>query len=149
MIRQFQCEDAVACCALIHVCLANDSSISSELCEKLLSSETPQSMEERARLFYVAGYESGNRILGVAGLDMNEIRLLCVSPERRRNGIGRILLQHILSMVPSILFPDVFVYSSVQGKEFYRACGFLERGPVNFDFGCGQVRTFFMTFPIR
>jgi N-acetylglutamate synthase-like GNAT family acetyltransferase len=95
MIRQFQPEDAVACCALIHACLANDSSISSALREKLLSSETPQSMEERAKLFYVAVYQSGNRILGVAGLDMNEIRLLCVSPERRRSGIGRILLQHI------------------------------------------------------
>jgi hypothetical protein len=52
-------------------------------------------------------------------------------------------------MVPNILFPDVFVYSSVQGKEFYRACGFLEQGPVNLDFGGEPLHTFFMTFPIR
>ena len=149
MIRQFQPEDAAACCALIHACLAADSSISPVLRERLLSSETPQSMVERAKLFYVAVYQSGGGISGVAGLDLNEIRLLCVSPERRRNGIGRLLLQHLQSMVPSLLFPDVFVYSSVQGREFYRACGFLEQGPVNFNFGCDELPTFFMTFPIR
>jgi GNAT superfamily N-acetyltransferase len=149
MIRPFQPEDAAACCALIHACLASDSSISPVLRARLLRSETPQSMEERAKLFYVAVYESGSGILGVAGLDLNEIRLLCVSPERRRNGIGRLLLQHIQSMVPNILFPDVFVYASVEGREFYRACGFLEQGPVNFDFGGDELPTYFMTFPIR
>ena len=106
-------------------------------------------MAERARLFYVAIYESEDQILGVAGLDMNEIRLLCVSPEHRRSGIGRTLFQHLLGMVPGILFPDVFVYSSVQGKDFYRACGFAEKGSVNFDFEGEQLRTCFMTFPLR
>ncbi len=106
-------------------------------------------MEERARLFYVAVYESGNQILGVAGLDMNEIRLLCVSPGHRRSGIGRALLEHLQSMVPSILFPDVFVYSSLQGRDFYKACGFLEKGPVDFDYDGEKLPTFFMTFPIR
>jgi len=149
MIRQFQPEDAAACSALIHACLANDSSISHALRARLLSSETQQSMEERAKLFYVAVYQSGCEILGVAGLDLNEIRLLCVSPGRRRNGIGRLLLQHIQSMVPGILFSDVFVYSSMQGREFYRACGFLEQGPVSFAFGGDELPTYFMTFPIR
>lgn len=149
MIRQFQPEDAAPCCILIRACLSTDLSLSSGLREKLLNSETPQSMEERARLFYVAVYESENRILGVGGLDMNEIRLLCVSPEHRRNGIGRALLAFIQDMVPGILFPDIFVYSSLEGREFYRACGFLEGGPVNFDLGGEQLYTIFMTLPIR
>lgn len=106
-------------------------------------------MEERSRLFYVAVYESENRILGIAGLDMNEIRLLFVSPEHRRSGIGRALLEFIRSMVPGIPFPDIFVYSSIEGREFYRAFGFLEKGPVDFDIGGEPLRTLFMTFPIR
>ena len=149
MIRQFRTEDALPCSALIHACMAEDSSISAVLREKLKSAETPESMAERARLFYVAVFETEKEILGVAGLDMNEIRLLCVMPGHRQHGIGRALLEHILTMVPSILFPDIFVYSSLQGKPFYRACGFLEKGPVNFDFGGEQLPTSFMTFPIR
>jgi N-acetylglutamate synthase-like GNAT family acetyltransferase len=106
-------------------------------------------MEERARLFYVAVYESAQQILGIAGLDMNEIRLLCVSPDNWRQGIGRALFEHIRGMVPGILFPDIFVYSSLQGRDFYRACHFVEKGPVDFNIGGDQLRTIFMSLPIR
>ena len=112
MIRQFQHQDADSCSRLIHACLENDPSYSFALREKIRRLETAQAMAERARLFYVAVYEAGKKILGVAGLDMNEIRLLCVSPEHQRLGIGRSLIEHIKSMVPGFLFSDIFVYSS-------------------------------------
>jgi N-acetylglutamate synthase-like GNAT family acetyltransferase len=148
MIRQFQPEDSTACCSLIQECLANDSSLSSGLREILRNSETPQSMEERARLFFTAVFESEGRILGIVGLELNEIRLLCVSPEHRRRGIGRTLVEYIKSLVPDLLFSDIFVYSSIQGSEFYSACGFKEKGRVIFDIGGEQLRTVFMTFPL-
>ena len=85
----------------------------------------------------------------MAGLDMNEIRLLCVSPGNRRQGIGRDLFEHLQSMVPGGLFRDMFVYSSMQGKDFYAACGFMEKGTVSLDFGSEQLRTFFMALPLR
>jgi N-acetylglutamate synthase-like GNAT family acetyltransferase len=149
MIRQFRAEDAVPCCSVIHACLANDSSLSHRLREKFRIAETPDGMEERARLFYVAVYESEGGILGIAGLDMNEIRLLCVSPGSRRQGIGRALLEHLQSMVPGSIFPDIFVYSSIQGKDFYTSFGFLEKGTVSFDFGGETLLTWFMALPIR
>jgi N-acetylglutamate synthase-like GNAT family acetyltransferase len=149
MIRQFRFEDARACSALIHACLAKDPSLSPGLREKLLISETPQAMEERSRLFYVVVDESEEGILGIAGLDMNEIRLLCVAPEQRRKGIGRALLAHIQKMVPGILFPDIFVYSSMEGRSFYRACGFVEKGPVDFAIDGEQLRTVFMVLRLR
>ena len=148
MIRQFRPADAEPCSRLIHFCLADDSSIPSALRERFIGLETPQAMEERARLFYVAVYEADDQILGVAGLDMNEIRLLCVSPEHQRQGIGRSLFQHLLGMVPGILFPDIFVYSSMQGKEFYSACGFAEKGAVRFDIDGEKLDTIFMAFPL-
>jgi N-acetylglutamate synthase-like GNAT family acetyltransferase len=149
MIRQFKPEDAVPCSALIHTCLENDSSLSSALRGKLRSAETPESMKERAKLFYVVVYETENGILGMAGLDMNEIRLLCVSPEHRRLGIGRTLFEHFRTMVPGILFPDIFVYSSMQGRDFYTACGFIEKGSVAFNFADERLPAVFMTFPIK
>lgn len=145
MIRQYQYQDAASCSRLIHACLQNDSSYSLALRERISGLETAQAMTERARLFYVAVYESDDGILGVAGLDMNEIRLLCVSPEHRRLGIGRSLLEHIKAMVPGFLFSDIFVYSSLQAVGFYRAGGFCEKGPFVFDLGGEQLQTFFMT----
>jgi ribosomal protein S18 acetylase RimI-like enzyme len=106
-------------------------------------------MEERARLFYLAVYESESRITGLVGLDLNEIRLLYVSPEHQRSGIGRALLRHIATMAPRDLFKDLFVYSSIAAVDFYKSQGFIEKGPVSFDMGGEIMRTIFMTCPSR
>ena len=148
MIRQFRPEDALPCCSLIHACMKHDPSYSVELLRKVLSSETPQSMNEWAQLFYVAVYQSEAGILGVVGLDMNEIRLLYVSPDSQRRGIGRILFEHVRTMVPSTLFADIFVYSSKQAVGFYKACGFIDKGPFIFDMCGDPLPTVFMTYPI-
>jgi len=148
MIRQFQPEDASSCCALIDACLEQDTSYSPSLLRKMRTIETPQSLQEHAKLFYIAVYELEDRILGVAGLDLNEIRLLYVSPEYQRKGIGRMLLEHIRSMVPSILFAEVFVYSTEQAVSFYKACGFVDKGPFAFGLEGEALRTVFMVFPI-
>lgn len=105
-------------------------------------------MKERARLFYIAVYESGDRILGLAGLDMNEIRLLHVLPEYQRRGIGRLLLEHIKSMVPPDLFTEIFAYSSQQAVGFYKACGFVDKGLFAFELDGEALQTVFMVFPI-
>jgi len=148
MIRLFQPEDALSCCELIHSCLANDPSYSFALREKIKSSETPQGIVGRSRLFYIAVYELEGRILGIAGLDMNEIRLLYVSPDHQKRGIGRLLIKHLMAMVPRALFADIFVYSSEQAVGFYRACGFIEKGPFAFDLDGELLNTVFMTFPL-
>ncbi len=145
MIRQFQSEDAPACSALLLACLESDPSYTPALREKIRCSETPQSMRRRAELFYVAVYEEQNRILGVAGLELNEIRILFVSPEHRRHRIGRSLLEHVKTRVPAVLFSDIFVYASIPSVEFYRACGFRENGPFSFDIGGEMLQTVFMT----
>jgi len=120
--------------------------MSATLRARILETETPQSMIERASLYYLAVYEWERRIVGLAGLDLNEVRLLFVLPARRRAGVGRALIEHLKTMVPSTFFSDLFVYASVQSVEFYKSCGFVEKGP--FDFENGELPTVFMTFLI-
>jgi N-acetylglutamate synthase-like GNAT family acetyltransferase len=148
MIRQFRSEDAQSCCSLIHACIESDISMPASLRQKIKDMESASTVEERARLYYLAVYDSGRRLLGIAGMEMNEIRLLCVSPEHRRTGIGRALLEHLCSMVPGFLFPDIFVYSSTQAVEFYRTQGFIEEGPVLFAIRGEMLRTIFMKRPL-
>jgi putative acetyltransferase len=149
MIRPFQPEDASACCRVIHACLEADASYPAELRTKISVSETPGSMAERAGLFYVAVWEEKSRILGFAGLDLNEIRLLYVDPDSRGRGIGRLLIEHIKAMVPEDLFPEIFVYSSLGAVGFYESCGFKNKGPFTFDLAGALLQTVFMSLPLR
>jgi N-acetylglutamate synthase-like GNAT family acetyltransferase len=146
VIRQFKVEDAPACRDLIRACIQEDASIPDPLRARILGTETTQAIIERASAYYVAVFERDGRILGIAGLDLNEVRLLFVSPAHRRSGIGRALMEHLKDMAPAALFTDMFVYASTPSVEFYRSCGFVERGPVEIDVGNGTLPTVFMTF---
>ena len=149
MIRQFQAEDAQYCSELIQACIDRDPQVSAALREKLVRAESPQTMISRARLFYLAVHDSKEGILGVGGLDLNEVRLLYVSPDHQGKGIGSALLAHLESMVPPSLFADVFVYSTFAAVNFYRSHGFAPDGEFAFDFEGEQLITVFMTKSIR
>ncbi len=146
-IRRFRPEDAPRCCRLICDCLDVDPSLPSPLRKKLREGETPRAMAERACLFYLAVYELSGGIVGLAGVDLNEIRLLYVSPERRKSGIGRALLDHVAAMAPGSFFSEIFVYAMPSAVGFYRAMGFEEKGPVSFQIHDEILRTVFMTRP--
>lgn len=145
MIRQFRAEDARACCDLIHACIEQDPQLTTTLRERIRRAESPETMIERANLFYVAVYESAGSVVGVGGLELNEVRLLCVSPEHQGQGIGRTLLEHLESMVPPAPFADIFVYSTFAAADFYRLHGFTARGESVVDLGGEQLTTVFMT----
>jgi N-acetylglutamate synthase-like GNAT family acetyltransferase len=149
MIRQFHAEDAPACSGIIRACLVTDPQMPASLRDGLLRSETEEAMVQRAASFYVAVHESEEGILGVGGLDLNEVRLLYVCPPHQGRGVGSALLSHLESMVPAALFADIFVYSTFASVDFYRARGFSARGEYAFEFGPNQLTTVFMTKPIR
>ncbi len=149
MIRQFRLEDAAPGCKLIYDCLDADPSLSPSLRKKLRNSLSPQSMREHAKLFYLAVYELESKIVGIAGLDLNEIRILYVSPESRRTGIGRALFNHLADMAPAGFFAEIFVYSSLMAVEFYKELGFSEKGPVSFDVEGELMHTIFMACPAK
>jgi GNAT superfamily N-acetyltransferase len=148
VIRPFKSEDASFGSALIIECLKNDPAYNPSLLQKAIRCETAQAMRNRASVYYVAVYEEAGKIRGVAGLDMNEIRLLYVSPACQRRGIGRDLLLHLIGMVPRALFSDVFVYTTKQAVAFYRTYGFEDKGPFLFHLEGEKLQTVFMALPI-
>ncbi len=113
--------------------------------QKLLVSETPTLMRERAHLFYLAVHESAGKITGLGGLDLNEIRLLFVSPDHRRAGNGRALIEHFETLIPPDFFKDMFVYAAPGAVGFYRRLGFEPRGESRFDIGGLPLVTIFMS----
>jgi GNAT superfamily N-acetyltransferase len=145
IIRQYQPEDADPASNLARACLMLDPLMPPAVKEVLIRAESPAIMRERANLFYVAVCVVEGRIAGVAGVDMNEIRLLLVDPEHQHKGIGGLLLHHLESMVPSGLFRDIFVYSTPSAVGFYRVHGYQAGGEHTFHVGGCNIPTTFMT----
>jgi GNAT superfamily N-acetyltransferase len=144
MIRQMQPEDALECSELIRACMEQDSSIPPLLRTELLGREEPEAMLERARLFYVAVCLAGGHLVGVGGIDLNEIRVLCVAPEHQKRGIGRRILQHLETMVPPAFFQEIFVYASPGASGFYQVSGYEARGEHVFTINGHDLKTLFM-----
>jgi GNAT superfamily N-acetyltransferase len=145
IIRPFQAEDAGPASDLARACLMLDPLMPRAVKEVLARAESPAIMQERANLFYMAVCVVADQVAGVAGVDMNEIRLLLVAPEHQHKGIGTLLLEHLESMVPSGLFGDVFVYSTPAAVGFYRGHGYQPGGEHTFQVGGCSVSTIFMT----
>ncbi len=144
-IRQFQPDDAGPTAEVVRACIRLDQTIPQAAREELVLIESPATMIEHSRLYYLAVCASGEKIVGVAGLDMNEIRLLFVDPEHQRLGIGTRLLQHLEGFVPPALFADVFVYAAPGAVGFYRLHGYEPRGDHGFMVAGQTVPTVFMT----
>ncbi len=143
--RQFRPEDARSCCEILRSNAGIDTACPPELRKAMLAAEVPDLMLRRAALYYVAVFESDLGVVGVGGLDLNEIRFLAVSPQCQRSGIGRLLLGHLEALVPPALFSDIFVYASPEAEGFYRACGYLAGGGETMEVYGYPVPTIFMT----
>jgi citrate lyase synthetase len=143
--RQFRPEDARSCCDILRAIAETGTSLPPELRKVILAAEVPDLMLERAALFYVAVCENELGIVAVGGLDLNEIRFLAVLPSCQRLGFGRVILEHLESMVPPALFRDVFVYASPGAESFYRSCGYVSGGSEILEVHGHQVPTVFMT----
>ena len=144
-VRQFQPEDAEDCSRLVCSCLDQDGSLSESARQALVRLESPAAMRERATLFYLAVHAGEAGIIGIGGVDMNEIRLLYVHPAHRRMGVGRALLGHLEALIPPALFGNVFVYALPEAAGFYRANGYNPGGEYAFTFGGVSIPTVFMT----
>jgi len=127
-IRQFQAEDAEACSRIIRACVSLDATIPLHAKEELLRNETADAMRRRAGLFLMAVCVADDRIAGVGGVDLNEIRMLYVDPACWHRGIGTALLSYLESFVPGVIFGDIFVSSSPGAADFYRSHGYQPGG---------------------
>ncbi len=144
-IRQFQPDDAAASAGVLQACIRLDLTIPQAAREELVQIESPAAMIEHSRLYYLAVCALDEKIVGVAGLDMNEIRLLFVDPGHQRLGIGTRLLRHLEGFVPPALFCDVFVYAAPGAVGFYRLHGYEPKGAHGFKIAGETVPTVFMT----
>lgn len=128
MIRPFEKRDAAACARVVQACVEADPNLPPVLRDRIFATVTEAAILEKASLYYLAVAQIDEGVVGLGGVDMNEIRLLYVFPGLQRQGIGGALLEHLESMVPPALFRDIFLYSTRFAEGFYRSRGYVSGG---------------------
>lgn len=144
VVRALRPADAAACSALVRACIERDPALPAALRAAAAQGERPETMLERARLYYVAVCELDGALAGSGAIDWNEIRMLCVDPDLRRRGIGSLVLRHLEAMVPPALFREIFVYASPSASGFYARSGYEARGRHAFRIDRYEIETVFM-----
>ncbi len=145
MIRQFRAGDQTRCVDLIRACIESDHASNPELRSALLEAESPETMQSRASVYYLAVDEREKEIRALGGVQLNEIRLLLVAPRHRGRGLGSALLRHVESMAPAVFFQDIFVYAAPSAEGFYRAHGYLPGGKHSFVLADTPIPALFMS----
>ena len=113
--------------------------------EDAVSTRLEELLEEpRARVLVAEGE---NGVVGVASLWIKpdlahgdavvEVPMLAVAEDHRREGVGRLLMDEILSVAAqngSALIELVATRANVAAREFYRSLGFVEADVVSLEF---------------
>jgi N-acetylglutamate synthase-like GNAT family acetyltransferase len=133
-IRRFRESDAMGVSKLIHRCWEEmDLGDYDQKGIRLqIESTEPEKLVELSKniTFFVAEHE--NNVAGFGGHDQELVRLLFVTPEYQRKGIGSSLLEMILNHAREKGIKKLECNSTIYAVPFYAKNGFLEKGAVDF-----------------
>jgi len=125
-IRKFKKTDAPKVSQLIRKCITElfPHYYPKKVIDVLYKKNTPKSVIKRSneRDYYVM--EEKNHILGIMGIQKNNIRTSYVNPAYHKKGIGRKLLNHLENIVLEKNYSKLTTHSSLSAKTFYQKCGF-------------------------
>jgi GNAT superfamily N-acetyltransferase len=136
MIRLFTPIDEEACRRIITRCF--DLSVvlgerEKEIVKRIYTTEGY--FRSKARKYPLFVFDESGMILGLGGIDGNEIKKLYVEPNCQRRGIGKILLAHLEQIAISEGHKRLVLYCFDNSIEFYKNRGykimnphFIERG---------------------
>jgi len=100
--------------------------LSPEIIQKKLSrNNTTNFLTGRELVEYFVA-ERETEILGLVGLQDNEIRTFYVDPTRQGQGIGRLLYNKIIELAKVRNFKELIVKSSEEAFDVYKHLGFIK-----------------------
>lgn len=85
---------------------------------------TPEKLKTRTKTInYYIAQNQNNKILGIIGLEKNEIRTFFVHPNHQRQKIGTQLYNHIENITKNQNYSKIFVKAGIKGVPAYKKFG--------------------------
>jgi N-acetylglutamate synthase-like GNAT family acetyltransferase len=125
-IRKFRNEDAIKASNIIKKCFQtmNYHYYSDEAIKEQIEENSPKKLIEKSKkIKYFVAIEK-NKILGIGGYDRIKVYTFFVEPEVHRKGIGRKILDRVLSEAKKDGIKTVDTWSTFHAEKFYSSFGF-------------------------
>ena len=129
-IRKFQNKDARKVSYVIAKTMRTNMSkdYSKGLIDAMIRNRQPKDIIKlsKKRDFYVA--EQGDRILGVAALEEDDVHTMFVNPLYQGKGIGKKLIERVEILAKKRKIKKLSVKSTKGAEKFYQRMGFKKKG---------------------
>ena len=102
----------------------NFKDYSAEDLELTYQNFTPAKVEEKMQVRDMFVYEREGNIIGTISLEGDVLHSLFVMPSLQGEGLGKLLVQHVLSLAKTRGLEIVRLSSSITAKPFYERLGF-------------------------
>ena len=123
-LRAFAAKDAPQCCKVINTSAAGMEGLNAEALRFILSKNIPEIVSQELSAIYTLVYEEQGVILGLGGLDGNEIKRVYVSPSVQGRGIGSVIVRALEREARSRNIAVLKIQSSPNAVPFYRKLGY-------------------------
>ncbi len=124
-IRKFRKEDAIEASNIIEQGFQLNSPYYSEdsIKEQIEGNSSRKLIEKSKRVHYFVAAEN-DEILGIGGYDNVKVHTLFVDPKHHRKGIGKMILERVLSEAKKEGIKALDTWSTFHAEEFYASFGF-------------------------
>jgi N-acetylglutamate synthase-like GNAT family acetyltransferase len=122
---KFREEDALQVSELVEKgFVANSDNYSAESIKEQIEANSTENLIKKSKTVNYFIVTEKERILGIGGYDENKVHTFFVDPDYHRKGIGRKILQKVLTeaMKKDIKYLDC--WSTFQAEQFYSTFGF-------------------------
>lgn len=133
ILRQFEQDDARACCSIINACITSTPHLSTSARFFLLSKNIPADFYNDVKDGYTLIAELYGQVVGVGALHENEIHHLYVSPDYQGSGIGETLMLALEAEAEAQGIDMIELESPAQSLEFYEHLGYQNEGVISDD----------------
>ncbi|MBT3721381.1 GNAT family N-acetyltransferase [archaeon] len=125
-VRKFRKEDTSKVCYFVRRNMKEilPDFYPKDVVEFLYKHETPKKFLKRGKNRIYIVVTKKKRILGIAGLEENDVKSFFVNPSYHKKGIGNLLISEIEKIAKLRKLKTLTVHSSFNAEGFYAKCGF-------------------------
>jgi GNAT superfamily N-acetyltransferase len=144
-LRAFELTDAARCCEIIHACLPTMSGLNPAARQFVAAKTIPLALAHEVQQMFTLVCEHQGVVVGMRGLDRNEIKRMYVHLDAHGHGKGTAILHALEAEAKRRCLPSLRAQAAPTAVAFYAKWGYVSMNSECWQLGQAQFRVVNMT----